>query len=274
MQYEIVIADPAKNITILVLSPVEDRAEAAKALLGLPGLGAEQVGFVLPPKAGELWRLEMMGGEFCGNAARSFGLWVAQTQGYGGVADIPISISGMPVPLTVRVDTQAGTAAVAMPRPQSQTPVLLSGGLALPVYAFAGITHVIVPGISVESQRKTWFQEIKAQIESRRPLPQALGVLFYDRETAFMTPWVYVYATDSLVAESSCGSGSAALGAWRYEALEDGEEIFPVVQPGGVIEVRIWKCRGKIREIAIGGPVSFHSPPTATCRGGVLGTPW
>ena len=50
MQYEIVIADPAKNITLFVLNPVENRTEAAQGLLGVPGLGAEQVGFVIAPK--------------------------------------------------------------------------------------------------------------------------------------------------------------------------------------------------------------------------------
>ena len=73
MELEIVRADPAGNITVFVLSPVEDRDEraaAVSALMADPALKAEQVGFVLQPlNVADPWRLEMMGGEFCGNAA-------------------------------------------------------------------------------------------------------------------------------------------------------------------------------------------------------------
>ena len=86
MKLELVMADPAGNRTALVLSPVppEGRGPLAARLMALPELHAEQVGFVLPPSAGGLFRLEMMGGEFCGNAARSFGLYLAGSQGRSG----------------------------------------------------------------------------------------------------------------------------------------------------------------------------------------------
>ncbi|MDR1986301.1 MAG: hypothetical protein LBP88_04930 [Treponema sp.] len=266
MQYEIVIADPAKNITLFVLNQVENRAEAARLLLGVPGLGAEQVGFVIPPQAPQgLWRLEMMGGEFCGNAARSFGLFVARTLGYTGVADIPIGMSGAPDPLTVQVNVEAGTAAAAIPRPAAQETLMVAPApdlpsLRLPVYAFAGITHVIAPGISSENEGKALFYAIKAQFQRSRAIPQALGVMFYDREQQLMTPAVYVYATDSLVFESSCGSGSAALGAWQHETLWEGEGFCRVAQPGGVIDVRVGKRQGIIQAISIGGPVYVTEP--------------
>jgi hypothetical protein len=74
LSFEIVIADPAKNITIFVhdrLDSKPERTEAAKLLLADPSLKAEQVGFVIPPAGNQkYWRLEMMGSEFCGNAAR------------------------------------------------------------------------------------------------------------------------------------------------------------------------------------------------------------
>jgi diaminopimelate epimerase len=261
MQYEIVIADPAKNITLFVLNQVENRAEAAQVLLGVPGLGAEQVGFVIAPKTPRgLWRLEMMGGEFCGNAARSFGLFVARTQGCSGVVDIPIGMSGMPDPLTVRVNVEEGIAAVAIPKPVDQDTLILTlipdlPCLRLPVYCFAGITHVIAPGIPPGNQGKALFYTIKAQVQRSLSIPQALGVMFYDKEAQLMTPAVYVYATDSLVFESSCGSGSAALGAWQHETLWEGEGFCRVTQPGGVIDVRVRKHQGTIQTISIGGPV-------------------
>jgi diaminopimelate epimerase len=252
MRYEVIVADPAKNITLLVLTPVENRAEAARLLMADPSLGAEQVGFVLPPAAPQgLWRLEMMGGEFCGNAARSFGLWVARTLGYTGAAEIPIAISGMREPLMVRVNGETGTAEAAMPLPLARE-TLRFADRALPAYVFEGITHIIAPGIPPE---QGLVYTIKEQVERSLSRPQALGVLFYDEDQSLMIPAVYVYATDSLVFESSCGSGSAALGVWQEERRWEGEGLRRVLQPGGVIEVRVGKRQGALGSLSIGGPV-------------------
>ena len=83
MKLNIARADPAGNITLLVLSPVEKpaRAETAARLMGMPQFQAEQVGFRCPPQAGGDGRLEMMGGEFCGNATRAFGMLLAREIG-------------------------------------------------------------------------------------------------------------------------------------------------------------------------------------------------
>jgi diaminopimelate epimerase len=257
MQYEIVVADPAKNITLFVLNPVTERVKAARSLLADPALGAEQVGFALPPeKERKLWRLEMMGGEFCGNAARSFGLFVARTQGLLGRHTVFIEISGMKGALAVQVDVRAGKAELRIPRPLSRE-TLDFEGKALPVYIFEGITQVIAPDLPPE---KELFYRIKGLIEERPVSHEALGVMFYHAANQMMTPAVYVYGTDSLVFESSCGSGSAALGMLLSETLPDGEARHAVVQPGGVIEVRLRKERGEVTDIFIGGPVSLSGP--------------
>ncbi|MCL2271001.1 MAG: hypothetical protein FWC24_06635, partial [Treponema sp.] len=98
MEIEIARADPAGNITVFVLSRLgsAERARAAKALLADPDLKAEQVGFVTAPAVKEgIWRLEMAGGEFCGNASRSFGLLVAAECGLTGKHVLSVEISGM-----------------------------------------------------------------------------------------------------------------------------------------------------------------------------------
>jgi diaminopimelate epimerase len=84
-----------------------------------------------------------------------------------------------------------------------------------------------------------------------------LGVLFYDTRKNFMRPAVWVRATDSLVFESSCGSGSAALGIWRTQDLLNGEETFDLPQPGGAIAVRIVKSGGELKAVFIGGRVGL-----------------
>ena len=71
---------PAGNTTILVLDPVPEsiHAQVAAELMNPAVLGGEQVGFVTLMTQGSIAAtMRMMGGEFCGNAARSLGAYLA-----------------------------------------------------------------------------------------------------------------------------------------------------------------------------------------------------
>jgi diaminopimelate epimerase len=268
MDYDLVIADPAKNITVFVLTSVapDDRPRAARALLGDPSLKAEQVGFVIPPsrtaplwRGAPLWRLEMMGGEFCGNAARSFGLYVARQTGLSGKASLEVEVSGMDRPVSVRVDVERGLAEASMP-PALGHRTLEYGDAALPVYVFEGITHIIAAGIEPSESA---FYAIKGLFEGdphNNAHSDALGVMFWDSAGQLMTPAVYVHATDTLVFESSCGSGSAALGLHLTRTMGSGETTLALRQPGGIIEVRVAKRTGQEAAVSIGGPVTLAFP--------------
>jgi hypothetical protein len=132
---------------------------------------------------------------------------------------------------------------------------------------FEGITHALAPDL--EPGRESFFA-IKTAFERSAPsLPGAFGVMFAGSpadQTAVgaapsaddaMTPAVYVYGTDSLVFESSCGSGSAALGVCKSRPLDDGEAQYRIRQPGGIIETRVIKRAGTVVSVAIGGPVTL-----------------
>ncbi|MDR2247280.1 MAG: hypothetical protein LBE17_11535, partial [Treponema sp.] len=179
MKYDLLIADPAKNITVFVLNPVpaEARAALSAAILSDPALGAEQAAFVIPPggEGNRYWRLEMMGGEFCGNAARSFGLYAAGKMGLRGGHTVVIESSGGADPVPVRVDTETGRAEAEIPGPRLIT-ALNFGGRSLPVCVFEGITHALAPDL--EPGRESFFA-IKAAFERNAPaLPGAFGVMF------------------------------------------------------------------------------------------------
>jgi diaminopimelate epimerase len=275
MSCRIVSADPAGNITIFVLDPVEsgeERAGLAKALLADPSLGAEQVGFVTPPPDGPdsppdsrpagHWRLEMMGGEFCGNAARSFGLYAAREMGLSGLVTVSVEISGSREPLPVRVDMGTGRAEVRIPGPLA-VEALEFEGRHLPVYVFEGITHLIFPDPDSVPRRELVFALRDAWRAAAGANPKAFGVMFWDAGKSFMRPAVYVEAAASLVFESSCGSGTAALAAWLAGSLREGEGYYEVAQPGGIIEARIVKKDGTIRDISIGGTVSLSGSTLA-----------
>jgi hypothetical protein len=128
---------------------------------------------------------------------------------------------------------------------------------------FEGITHVPAPELEPDRER---FFAIKAAFERSAPsLPGAFGVMFAgppagrtDDADYAMTPAVYVYGTDSLVFESSCGSGSAALAVRESRLLTDGEALYRIRQPGGVIETRVVKRAGVVVSVAIGGPITLR----------------
>jgi len=257
---KILVADPAKNITVFVLDAVEDpgeRTALARAILAERSLGAEQAGFVIPPESSVtgygLWRLEMAGGEFCGNAARSFGLYVARQQGRRGKVNLLVSVSGTGEPVRVEADTERSRASAEMPKPAAGA-VLDYRGLSLPVLLFEGITHIIAPDL--EAGRETFFA-IKALAEKKFAALPAIGVMFYDTTMRFMRPAVYVRSVDSMVFESSCGSGAAAMGVWLSREQQNGIVRYNIAQPGGVIETEVTKKRGKISCITIGGEVKM-----------------
>ena len=68
-----------------------------------------------------------------------------------------------------------------------------------------------------------------------------------------MRPLVYVRGSETMVWETACGSGSAAIGA--LEALRQGKDhtVIPVPQPGGIIRAEARAENGKIREVSITG---------------------
>jgi diaminopimelate epimerase len=264
MELKIVRADPAGNITVFVLDPPSNekiRADAAMTLLADPGLGAEQVGFVSFAKG--IWRLEMAGGEFCGNASRSAALLAASMQGLSGRHTLIIETSGMSAPLPVLIDTVAQTAEIAIPGPIEETFINLEGRI-FPVYVFEGITHIIAEDIeSDEILARELINKMDNRMDKSSKNDQgngscsAMGVMFYDTDKRFMRPIVWTRMMDTFVFESSCGSGSAALGVWILRSVQDAETSIELVQPGGTITVCITKQAGVITHLSIGGHVTF-----------------
>lgn len=97
--YAVAVLDPAGNVTALVLSdvPAAERAQVAARLLRLPELHIEQAAFLTAPRCGGEIRLEMMGGEFCGNALRCAGFYHALRTGAQGKTCVFAEISGAEV---------------------------------------------------------------------------------------------------------------------------------------------------------------------------------
>lgn len=146
MRIRYIPADPAGNLTALTLTQVrpEERAVVAAQMMARCPERFEQVGFIGEDAAeAALPRLDMMGGEFCGNAARAFACWVDRQRG-GGESSLNISISGACQPVAVELDAAHGKAYAQMPIPIGLEEIRVMGRT-VPVVHMEGIDHALMP---------------------------------------------------------------------------------------------------------------------------------
>lgn len=225
--------NPVENMTILVKEklPREEYAKIAQELMEYKNVFAEQVGFM------EGNHLQMMGGEFCGNASRSFASYLAFCdESFEGEKYYDITCSGYAKPLSVWVrqgkEKHQFLAKIAMPDLLSMSEDILSLGEqkeSIIRVDLGGITHFIV------DFRLDYEQTIAAMVEKMSQEEyEAFGVLFFDQENMEMLPYVHVKGISG-VWERSCGSGTTALGYYfrQYHNMEKAK----IKQPGGYLEV-------------------------------------
>ncbi len=253
MQYTVM--DPTKNITLLVTSPVpRDRQRQAAAALLAREAKAEQVGFLeYAPSGGK--RLQMMGGEFCGNATMSYGAWLCRREGLaaGESRELLLEVSGIDAPVSCTIAALPGcfTGTVTMPLPERIAPVRFDDR-ELPVVFLPGICHIIAPADTIsleeaESLLRRWSTQLPGA---------AAGLLLFDEARMRMTPLVCVKHTDTIVWEQSCGSGSAAVGAW-LTASRQAPQCVSIKQPGGTLAVVTTWDGSALRSLTITGIVEI-----------------
>lgn len=250
--------NPTENMTILVLSPVDrsQQPDIAARLMAENSIGAEQVGFLEESALyGARARLQMMGGEFCGNATMSLAALMAHEEELQDGADksYPLEISGADHLVHCRIARHGGsyTGSVEMPIPEFISEEDLDPGLRLPVVRFPGIAHVIVQDDKMDPAAARaviprWCRQLKTD---------ALGILLTAKDYSRIRPLVYVRETDSSVWERGCGSGTAALGAYLADACVADKKI-SISQPGGVICVNV-QYQGGVSRIEITGSVKI-----------------
>lgn len=251
MELSIRIADPAGNITIFVMSAVSPQqyATVAAMLLADSQFSAEQVAFHVAPKMGAQGRIEMMGGEFCGNATRSYGYLLSMLLP-NHPNEVKVEISGTDHPLVVKIDQEHGSCETQMPLPTGKITIEFEGEV-FEAICFDGIIHIIVPGASRgQAFVDGLLAAAKSEIDS-----SAYGIMFLEGDR--MTPVVYVCETDSMVWESSCGSGSMAVAALGAMKQIEGVCHRALQQPGGVIEAVARAEGGRVIACSMGGPVGL-----------------
>lgn len=260
-EYTVAVLDPAGNVTAIVCSdvPAAERARVAAQILRLPELGIEQVAFLTAPRSGGEIRLEMMGGEFCGNALRCAGFYQALRNGAQGKSCVFAEISGADGVQPVMADTAEGTASTVMPLPLSVQPAGWADVQATRA-TFAGITHFVIDCAQPD-------ETLVQRAITAAPEASAVGAIFLDRAHGSINPVVFVRETASCVAENSCASGSVATAVVLTADFADGITEIGIGQPGGTLEVGVQRTDGAVTGLSIGGAVCLTQTLTVTLPG-------
>ena len=272
MELKYVKADPSGNTTVFILSPVPRKfyAMTAEVVMSMPFLAAEQVGYVTPSKnQPNRRRMEMMGGEFCGNASRSFAAWQALydigTDTFKNFStkeitlDIDVSGSDKILQAVVHNTNSAYSCNVALGMPipkwicEGENPQLGQYS----IVSFVGITHIILWNRAPQENdieiSKTFLGELGVSTD-------AFGVMFYQTTNNKLTPVVSIAKVGSLIWENSCGSGSTAVAAALSHRKKSGVDLL-LHQPGGDLSVKVdWN--EKINRIFLSGEIRFTSSGT------------
>lgn len=232
MELEFSKVSPGGNLTILIWDKVPrgQHSSIANILMdSVTHLGAEQVGYVEKsddPQA--LAHLQMMGGEFCGNATRALAFMLVQRNTSGitvkdNTAQFYLTVSGVSKPLLAEVKCDKDgfplEAKVEMPIYQElssvESKVINSDGSAY-IVRLEGITHIIVDEDTFPFDQNNYQNQL-ASLRDMFNLQKdsAVGVMWRknDKPTdnISMKPVVWVRDTNSYYYETSCGSGTLAL---------------------------------------------------------------
>ena len=280
-EIELIIANPAGNTTILVLSPVptEDYTEVASSLLEVDfgeycswadSVKGEQVGFIID---GDKPSMNMSALEFCGNASRSYAYYRVKNHGDGedsgdGKVRTFINVSGYDHPLEAIVDLNNNFDQIQMPVPIDIKHISVNtSGDSCPLIDFGGISHIVVKGVAPSESS---FRIFKDKAYNINPNMDALGVMFLEDDghptDKKLTPVVYVPGGDTLYFEGSCASGSSASACAL--ALEEkavsGEFNYTFRQPAGVLYARVIKENSRITGLYLSGDVEMSEPVKIT----------
>lgn len=276
---DVIVANPAGNTTILVVSPTEikDYQNISDKLLEIDfgkeydvhfsetessSLYGEQVGFVLPycPETDSVPSMNMSGLEFCGNASRSFAYYRATHFNDGelqpdGTRKLQIKVSGCDHPLTAFINENNGEARIKMPVPVdvvSFTAEELNLKDEIPVLEdifmidMDGISHLVLKNIEATTEK---FDRIKDYVYKKCGDLPAFGVMFMDKTFESITPVVYVRDVDTTYFEGSCASGTTAAAFGIVYDKPDGEYAFTFNEPAGTLYTTVTKKDGTITEI-------------------------
>lgn len=247
-------ANPCGNITGFVVAPVYPgyRKAYTDCIIEQIDKDVEQVGFISPAYEGAPLRMDMMGGEFCANATRAYGLYSAGFYDTDGLVDIEVYVSGHQGTTDVIADVKNQKAYVALDAPIGRENLTIAGKDCT-LIKLHGISHLVV---EVEEDRD--FVDKALEVLKKDYKDEAYGVLFFNKEMLEMIPYVYVEGSDTLFREGSCGSGTIAVVNYLEGDIDKLNEDYKIAikNPAGELEVFVYEFEDG-KKFCVGGKVEL-----------------
>lgn len=253
-KYQISILRPGGNDTMLikglVKNPVRKKFINDQMMNLFPNV--EQIGFYDFDQETNTATLEMAGGEFCGNATRSLAyLLLDEKKG-----EIYVKVSGTAQCLRAGIRKNC-TAYAQMPIQKDSLIAKLQKGLFR--INLEGITQLVcldkIPSENPDKLKSTALQILKA--EGLIYSVPAAGIMFIEEKNKLikLKPIVWVRDIETIFFETSCATGTAAIGIWKaYQTTKIKTQV-KILQPSGkTIEAIVNK---KPLEVFIDGPIEI-----------------
>lgn len=247
-------ANPCGNITGFVVAPVYPgyRKAYTDCIIEQIDKDVEQVGFISPAYEGAPLRMDMMGGEFCANATRAYGLYSAGFYDTDGLVDIEVYVSGHQGTTDVIADVKNQKAYVALDAPIGRENLTIDGKDCT-LIKLHGISHLVV---EVEEGRD--FVDKALEVLKKDHKDEAYGVLFFNKDKLEMIPYVYVEGSETLFREGSCGSGTVAVVNYLESDIDKLDEDYKIAikNPAGELEVFVYEFEDG-KKFCVGGKVEL-----------------
>lgn len=247
-------ANPCGNITGFVVAPVYPgyRKAYTDCIIEQIDKDVEQVGFISPAYEGAPLRMDMMGGEFCANATRAYGLYSAGFYDTDGLVDIEVYVSGHQGTTDVIADVKNQKAYVALDAPIGRENFTIAGKDCT-LIKLHGISHLVV-----EAEEDRDFVDKALEVLKKDYKDEAYGVLFFNKEKLEMIPYVYVEGSETLFREGSCGSGTVAVVNYLESDIDKLDEDYKIAikNPAGELEVFVYEFEDG-KKFCVGGKVEL-----------------
>jgi diaminopimelate epimerase len=170
----------------------------------------------------------MAGGEFCGNASRAAAILCAKLANNGNVAFTVSGFDGIVSANVKQVSETVFDVRCEFPSmPVRMQRHALGDGQLVTVVDLGGIVHVVVEGVFPSDPVEYTALHRRFMQDLGLGAREAVGVIWYERhnDQVLIHPVVWVNAVNTFFYETSCGSGTIAVGKVTGDSV--------IVQPTG-----------------------------------------
>lgn len=258
LKYEFSIFRPGGNDTLLIKGILRKTLRKSINDTAMSKyLNIEQVGFYSYSNNAKLGRLEMAGGEFCGNALRSLAYLILD----GKKGELQFKVSG--VNRILKAGVNKSNSAFA------QIPILVNSPNVkklkdnLWIVELEGISHLITLSSKElgENEAKKIAQKLlmKTGLLDSKPASGVMLVRKGKLPVDFICePVVWVRDIRTFFYETACASGTAAIGIWNSLQVKNQRIILKIQQPSGyILTAEIQIKDSLVQNLYIEGPIEI-----------------